>query len=67
VHEKSLFGLRESGEALGVSRSLIRKLVRTGKLQSVRINRRVLIPAAEVQRLATKGTGNAGTQVAAHV
>lgn len=53
-----LFGVRESGERLGVSRSLIRKLVRTGKLQSVRINRRLLIPAAEIQRIATKGTAN---------
>lgn len=56
MQEKSLFGLRESGEALGVSRWLIRKLVRTGKLRSVRINRRVLIPAEEIQRLATEGT-----------
>lgn len=53
---KNLFGLRETGESLGVSLFLIRKLVRTGKLRSVRINRRVLIPAAEVQRLATEGT-----------
>ena len=63
MQEKNLFGLQESSEALGVSRSLIRKLVRTGKLQSVRINRRVLIPAAEVQRLATKGTVSVGTPI----
>lgn len=53
---KNLFGLRETGESLGVSLFLIRKLVRTGKLRAVRINRRVLIPATEIQRLATEGT-----------
>jgi len=67
AQEKNLFGLRESGEALGVSRSLMRKLIRTGKIRSVRINRRVLIPAAEVQRLSTKGTVSVGTPMEAHV
>jgi excisionase family DNA binding protein len=65
TQEKNLFGLRESGETLGVSRSLIKKLVRTGKVRSVRINRRVLIPASEIQRLATNGTLSAGNSTEA--
>lgn len=53
--DKSLYGVRESSERLGISRSLIRKLIRSGTLRSIRINRRVLIPAEAVQRLALRG------------
>jgi excisionase family DNA binding protein len=58
--EKRLFSIRESGERLGISRSLVRKLIRTGTLRAVRINRRVLIAAEAVDRLELRGCSETG-------
>jgi excisionase family DNA binding protein len=54
---KKLFGLREGSEQLGVSRSTLRKLARSGQLQTVRILGKVLIPRSEINRLARQGVG----------
>ena len=37
-------------EALGLSRSTIKILVADGRLRSVKVGRRVLIPASEIER-----------------
>ena len=53
-----LFSVREASVRLGVSRSTVRKLVREGKLRVVRINWQLLLPSAEIYRLASRGTGS---------
>jgi excisionase family DNA binding protein len=40
----------ETAEALGLSRSTVKQLVSSGRLPAVRVGRRVLIPAAEIER-----------------
>lgn len=52
---KSLYSIREISERLGISRSLVRKLIRLGNLRTIRINRRVLIPARALRRLESQG------------
>jgi excisionase family DNA binding protein len=52
-----LYGIRESSERLGVSRATLRRLVSAGKLRSVRILRRVLIPSSELDRMTAQGCG----------
>jgi excisionase family DNA binding protein len=46
------FSLAEAAQALGVSPSLLRLEAQRGKLKTVRIGRRVLIPRAEVMQRA---------------
>jgi len=46
-----LLTVAEAAEDLCVSGAMIRKLVRTGQLGARRLGRRVLIPAAEIQRI----------------
>ena len=60
--EKQLFSFGECSTRLGVSRDSLRRLARSGRLRTVRINRRVLVPATEVDRLASEGTGNVRAQ-----
>lgn len=48
---KLLLTLDEASEALSVSRAMISKLVRTGRLRATRIGRCVRISQAEVLRL----------------
>jgi excisionase family DNA binding protein len=49
------YGIAELADLLGVSIGLVRKLIRTGKLQSRRIGRRVLVPAAAANQLLLEG------------
>ena len=53
--EKQLYGIKECSERLGVSRDTIRRLVCAGKLRSVRVRRRVLIPSGEIDRVIRDG------------
>lgn len=55
----------EAAEAMRVSRSMIYGLMRDGRLPSVRIGRRRLIAAAEVQQYLTGGGDTAATQLRA--
>ena len=45
----------EAGRLLGVSRFTIRRAIKQGRLQAVRVGRRVLIPVAELERLISAG------------
>jgi excisionase family DNA binding protein len=45
----------ETAAALGLSRSTIKILVSSGKLGAVRVGRRVLIPAREIERFLQGG------------
>lgn len=48
---QTLFTVDEAAEQLRVSRSLIYSALRDGRLRGVKIGRRRLIPASEVDRL----------------
>jgi excisionase family DNA binding protein len=43
--------LTEAAATLGISYSMLRKLVKQGKVSIIRIGRRILIPEAEVEKL----------------
>lgn len=45
------YGVNEAAGILGVSSSLVRKLVREGKLKSGRVGDRVVIRASELEKL----------------
>jgi excisionase family DNA binding protein len=57
---KLLLTYREAGEALSLSTGMIQKLVRTGRIEVVRIGRSVRISQAEVLRLSGVPTTNQG-------
>jgi|GraSoiStandDraft_32_1057276.scaffolds.fasta_scaffold2359517_2 excisionase family DNA binding protein len=54
--EKIAFTCRETAGAVGISVPMVRKLVRLGKLEAVKIGRCVRIPASEIKRLVKSGT-----------
>ena len=60
--EQLAFGLRQAAEALGLSHWTLRAWVRQGKVQAVRLGRRVLIEPSELQRLIEQGRGGIGWQ-----
>jgi excisionase family DNA binding protein len=45
-----LVSVREAGELLGIGRSLAYELVAVGRLETVHIGRRVLVPRSAVER-----------------
>lgn len=49
-------GVAETAALLGVSRTTVHALLRSGRLRSVKIGARRLIPVAEVERLLEQGT-----------
>jgi excisionase family DNA binding protein len=57
-----LHGIAEASERLGINGQTLRKLVKAGQVRSVRLRRRVLIPATEIDRLANEGSGNPTTR-----
>ena len=46
-----VYSVAEAGKRLGLSRGLMYEAIRTGKIPSVRIGRRILIPCAALDRL----------------
>lgn len=48
---KLTVGLQEAQEMTGISHFTFRRMVRLGKISSVRVGRRVLIPVAEIEKL----------------
>jgi excisionase family DNA binding protein len=53
---QKLITIREAAEALAVCPDTVRRLADRGLLKTVRVARRVLIPAAEIERVAAEGT-----------
>src|SRR2546422_9147789 len=51
-----LHSIAETAQAWGVSKDTVRRLLGSAKVRSVRIGRRVMIPADEIQRVCTEGT-----------
>ena len=53
--ERTAFRVRELCEALGISNSTFWKFAALGKIKTIKIGGRVLIPAVEAQRILTEG------------
>ena len=49
--ERLTYSVEEAATLLGISRSLAYEAARTGDLPTIRIGRRILVPAAALQRL----------------
>jgi len=58
--EPLVVDVREAGRLLSVSPFTIRRMVKSGRIPSVRISRRLLIPLAALQSL-TQATPREGT------
>ena len=52
--EQITVSIREAADAIGLSPWTVRKMVKNGKLPSVRINRRVLIETTALRELIDK-------------
>lgn len=48
--QRLAYSVREVASALGISNDLVRSMVQRGELQAIRLGRRVVIPAAELDR-----------------
>lgn len=48
--KRMAYSLDETAAALGVSRETVRHKIADGGLRAVKVNRRVLVPAAELER-----------------
>ena len=57
MEQQLALGLKEAAEAVGLSHWTLRAWVRQGKVQAVRLGRRVLIEPSELQRLIEQGRG----------
>jgi excisionase family DNA binding protein len=51
ANEKLAYSVKEAATAMGVSPDLVRRLIDTGELRSVRLAGRVVIPVVEVEQL----------------
>jgi len=49
--ERQTVTVEQAAQALGVGRNLAYELVRTGKLPSLRLGRRIVVPRAALDRL----------------
>jgi excisionase family DNA binding protein len=49
--EKKLVSLTEAAAIAGVSYSMMRKLVKQGKIRTVRVGKRLMVPEAEIEKL----------------
>ena len=62
--ERLTYSVKEAADALGVSKWRVREGVRTGRIESVRLGSRILIPRLTLERLvnmpqrATNDTAN---------
>jgi len=54
---KALKSVGEAAGLLGISIWTVRSYIRTGRLNPVRIGRRVLLEEAELERIVTEGRG----------
>ena len=55
--DRLLWNVKEAGFALGLSPWTIRRYIVEGKLQAIRIGRRVLVEPAECRRLIDQSRG----------
>jgi excisionase family DNA binding protein len=52
---KQAFTRKEAGQILGVSEGLVIKLDAAGKIKTIRIGRRKLVPREEIERVLGEG------------
>lgn len=52
---RKLFGIAEAAKAIGVSPDTVRRLIKAGALKSVRISRRAMVSASEIERVCAQG------------
>ena len=53
IQDSLLFDCTETARILGISKSMVRKLVRQGRISVVRIGRLVRIPRDEIVRISS--------------
>ena len=53
--DKLAIPLRDAADAVGLSHWTLRKLISEGRLAAIRINRKVLVAPAELERLVATG------------
>jgi len=53
--QQLLIGVRQAADAVGLSHWTIRQYIREGKIQGVKIGKRILVEPAELQRLVDEG------------
>lgn len=49
--EPKAFGIKAAAKGIGVSERTIIRMIADGRLRSIRIGRRVLVPLSEIERL----------------
>ncbi len=49
--ERKTFTVEEAGQALGISRGLAYELAATGRLPTVRLGRRLVVPCAALEKM----------------
>jgi len=54
-NERKLLSVVEAAAALSLSQRYVAMLVRAGRIRSVRVGRRRLIPVGEIERIAREG------------
>lgn len=52
---RTAFGIGEAAQSLGCHPETLRRKAKAGQLQTIRVARRVLIPASEMQRILAEG------------
>jgi excisionase family DNA binding protein len=52
--ERVMLSIPETAKALGLSRTSVFQLIKTGKLKVVRLGRRTLVPKVELDRLTSE-------------
>jgi excisionase family DNA binding protein len=60
--EPLVVDVREAARLLAVSPRSIRRWIRAGRIQAIRLSRRVLLPAEECERLAREGMTTNGSR-----
>ena len=58
--EPLLIAVRDAARALGIGRDAAYALIRQGRLRSVSVGRRVLVPRAELEAFVAREASNGG-------
>ena len=59
--ERIAYTVKEAAAALGVSEWIIREEIRTGKIESIRLGKRILIPRSTLERLVSTPAPDSAT------